>query len=103
MNREQTARRKHAGGYGCSYAVYQAFSDMVRGDSPIARSEGGKCGAVLAAEKVLKQLGLDSAAFDARFMAQFHSLKCGDLRRAGFSCNDLVGVAARLADEAVVK
>ena len=103
MNREQTARKNHYSGYSCSSAVYRTFSDLVSGEAPIPRSEGGKCGAVLAAEKVLKQLDLDSNAFDAQFLAQFHSLKCGDLRRASFPCNDLVGTAARLADEAIGK
>ena len=103
MNREQTARKNHYSGYSCSSAVYRTFSDLVSGEAPIPRSEGGKCGAVLAAEKVLKQLDLDTNAFDAQFLAQFRSLKCGDLRRAGFPCNDLVGTAARLADEAIGK
>ena len=103
MNREQTARKNHYSGHSCSSAVYRTFSDLVSGEAPIPRSEGGKCGAVLAAEKVLKQLELDSNAFDTQFLAQFHSLKCGDLRRAGFPCNDLVGTAARLADEAIGK
>jgi len=103
MNREQTARKNHYSGHSCSSAVYRTFSDLVSGEAPIPRSEGGKCGAVLAAEKVLKQLDLDGNAFDTQFLAQFHSLKCGDLRRAGFSCNDLVGTAAKLADEAIGK
>ena len=101
MNREQTARKNHYSGYSCSSAVYRTFSDLVSGEAPIPRSEGGKCGAVLAAEKVLSKMGLSSDAFDTQFLAQFHSLKCGELRRAGFPCNDLVGAAAKLADEAV--
>ena len=68
MNREQAARKKHHSGYSCSSAVYHAFSDLVQGDAPTPRSEGGKC---------------------------------GDLRRAGFLCNDLVGAAARMAEEGI--
>lgn len=101
MNREQAARKNHYSGYSCSCSVYRTFSDLVSGEAPIPRSEGGKCGAVLAAEKVLKQLGLNSDTFDTQFLSQFHSLKCGDLRRAGFPCNDLVGTAARLVDKAI--
>ena len=101
MNREQAARKNHHSGYSCSSAVYRAFSDLVQGDAPTPRSEGGKCGAVLAGEKVLKELGLDSSSFDAQFLARFHSLKCGDLRRAGFLCNDLVGAATRMAEEGI--
>ena len=101
MNREQTARKKHAGGYSCSSAVYAAFSDLVTGSAPFPKSEGGKCGAVLAAEKVLNQLGLDREAFDRQFAARFGSLKCAELRRSRIPCNDLVGAAAAIAAEAV--
>ena len=65
------------------------------------RSEGGKCGAVLAAEKVLDQLGLDGTAFDAAFLEAYGSLKCGELRRTRVPCNDLVGAAARLAGDMI--
>ena len=96
MNREQMARGKHNSGYSCSSAVYSAFGDKVSGSAPTPRSEGGKCGAVLAAEKVLRQLGMDEAAFDRAFVEAFGSLKCDELRRLCHSCNDLVGTAARL-------
>ena len=99
MNREAIAREKHRSGYSCAGAVYSAFSDKVSGTAPVPRSEGGKCGAVLAAEKALKQLGLDSVAFDRQFVSQFGSLKCDELRRARHSCNDLVGTAARLVEK----
>ena len=101
MNREHAARKKHNSGFICASAVYSAFNDVVSGTVPIPRSEGGKCGAVLAAEKMLKQLGLDSAAFDRQFERQFGSLRCDELRRARHSCNDLVGMAARIAAEAI--
>lgn len=101
MNREQAARKKHNSGFSCASAVYSAFNDVVSGTAPIPRSEGGKCGAVLAEEKMLKQLGLDSAAFDRQFERQFGSLRCDELRRARHSCNDLVGMAARIAAEAI--
>lgn len=102
MNRERTARMNHSRGYSCASAVYSAFNDVVNGTAPIPRSEGGKCGAVLAAEKALKQLGLDSTAFDRQFVSQFGSLKCDELRRARHSCNDLIGTAARLVEEIVL-
>lgn len=101
MNREQTARQRHRGGCNCASSVYGAFSDKVGGSAPAPRSEGGKCGAVLAAEKVLAQMGLDSAAFDAAFLETYGSLKCGELRRARIPCNDLVGAAARLAGDII--
>lgn len=99
MNREQAARKKHNSRYSCASAVYSAFNDVVSGASPIPRSEGGKCGAVLAAEKVLKQQGLDITGFEEAFIIQYGSLKCDALRHAGNACNDLVGTAARLASE----
>ncbi len=101
MSKELLARQRHKSGFSCASSVYSVFSDIVSGDSPIPRSEGGKCGAVLAAEKVLKQMGKDPSAFDEEFIRQFGSLKCGDLRRAKHPCNDLVGAAARLTEEAL--
>ena len=99
MNREQEARKRHLSGIRCSDSVYSAFSDLVSGTAPLPRSEGGKCGAVLAAEKVLLQLGKSSAGFDEKFAERFGSLKCGELRRARIPCNDLVGIAAGLVEE----
>ena len=99
MDREQAARKKHNSGYSCASAVYFAFTDVVSGTAPIPRSEGGKCGAVLAAEKVLKQQGLDITGFQVAFIIQYGSLKCDALRHARHACNDLVGTAARLVSE----
>lgn len=100
MNHEPAARRAHAMGSRCSNAVYGAFDDInpAPGPVPAPRSEGGKCGAVLAAEKLLRQMGLGEADFDRRFAETFGSLKCGELRKRGIPCNDLVGGAARLLD-----
>ncbi|MBR5743045.1 MAG: hypothetical protein IKX85_04520 [Clostridia bacterium] len=101
MDREETARKYHKSGFNCSGSVYKAFSDLAKGQAPLPRSEGGKCGAVLAAEKLLTEAGGDVASFDGEFLTLFPSLKCADLRRAGIPCNDLVGAAARLAEKAV--
>ena len=101
MNREQIARERHNSDYNCANAVYYAFSDKVSGTAPIPRSEGGKCGAVLAAEKALGQLGLNSSAFDEELYRRYRSLMCIELRRAGYSCNDLVGTAAGLVSEMI--
>ena len=101
MDREQIARSNRNSGASCAAAVYAAFSDRAGGSVPIPRSEGGKCGALLAAEKVLRQAGVDIADLDARFTQQFGSQKCWQLRLARHSCNDLVGAAARLTAEAL--
>lgn len=102
MNHETIARQAHRGGVNCAQSVYSAFSDVNPNPTaaPRARSEGGKCGAVLAAEKLLREMNVESD-FDARFVEQFGSLKCGDLRRARIPCNDLVGAAARLVEESL--
>ncbi len=92
-------------GTSCSYAVYNAFSDVNSGDGrvPAPKSEGGKCGAVLAAEKVIREMNNGdqekAARFDKAFLELFGSLECVDLRRMGRRCNDYVGTAARLTDE----
>ena len=99
MDREQVARKNHRSGYNCASAVYSTFYDRVNGTATMPRSEGGKCGAVLSAEKVLSQLGKSTVAFDDKFIELFGSLKCAELRRAKHPCNDLVGTAARLAEE----
>ena len=49
----ESARKLHANGNNCAASVYQAFRDVNTtgdGKAPKPRSEGGKCGAVLAAE-----------------------------------------------------
>ena len=68
MSREKEARKRHNNGYSCSSSVYSTFSDLVSGTAPFPRSEGGKCGAVLSAEKILQQLGMSSAEFDEKFI-----------------------------------
>ena len=99
MSREKEARKRHNSGYSCSSSVYSTFSDLVSGTAPFPRSEGGKCGAVLSAEKILQQLGMSSAEFDEEFIKQFGSLKCGELRKSRVPCNDLVGIAAKMVEE----
>ena len=99
MNREQEARQRHNSGSNCASSVYAAFSDRVSGTAPLPRSEGGKCGAVLSAEKILQQLGKGSAEFDEKFIERFGSLKCGELRRSRVPCNDLVGIAAKMVED----
>ena len=101
MDREQAARSRHKSGSNCASAVYSSFSDKVTGTAPVPRSEGGKCGAVLAAEKVIREMGMDAAGFDQKFLDLFGSIKCAEHRRGKYPCNDLVGTAAKLADEIV--
>lgn len=107
MSRENTARSNHRNGMSCSAAVYAAFDDInaSRTVAPSPRSEGGKCGAVLAAEKVLKDLGIDGQdEFESVFREKFGSLKCFELlgKRRG-QCNEFVGAATALAEEIIEK
>lgn len=103
MDHEKIARANHRSGMSCSGAVYRAFSDINRqmSSAPVARSEGGKCGAVLSAEKVLRETGTGKIdEFEQEFIKQFGSVRCSDLlgRRRG-KCNDFVGSAAAIAEK----
>lgn len=97
--REQQARQTHRNGVNCAQSVYLAFSDKVTGTAPAPRSDGGKCGAVLSAEKMMQQMGLNQEEFDDWFLKTYGSLKCGELRKAKYPCNDLVGAAAGFVEE----
>lgn len=102
MEHESTARGIHNSGYNCSNSVDRAFADInsASGNPPAPRSIAGKCGALLAAQKVLRDLGVDRAdELERAFETELGYVKCVDLKRNRRSCNDCVGVAARLVDE----
>jgi hypothetical protein len=102
--KETKARSIHKMGYNCSQSVYRAFSDISGNGSgaPAPRSDGGKCGAVLAALKILKEAGIEkSDEFEKRFLREFPSLKCSELLRSGIECNDFVGRAAGIVEELI--
>ena len=101
MDREITARTIHRRGTSCASAVYNAFKDANDhySFSPSPRSEGGKCGAVLAAEKVLKETGAEQIeVFEQRFKEKFGTLNCFELMNTGFDCSDFVGEAAAITE-----
>ena len=99
---ESIARSNHNGGMNCASSVYEALglNNKNKTTAPKPRSEGGKCGAVLAAEQVIRENGgteEDILKFEKRFTDKFQHLKCSELR--GFSrgkCNDYVGAAASI-------
>lgn len=102
MNHEDEARRIHRTGFNCSNSMYQAFADVdhAGGNPPAPRSIAGKCGALLTAQKVLRDLGVDAEdELERAFKEEFGYVTCIDLKRHRCSCNDCVGVAARLVDE----
>lgn len=99
---ETIARNNHSSGMNCAAAVYDALS--VTNDNkttpPRPREKDGKCGAVLAAEKVIREMGgteEDVLEFEKRFVDKFQHLKCSELRGIlRGKCNDYVGVAASI-------
>ena len=98
---EETARQSHKMGNNCAVSVYTAFSDVNKnpGSIPAPRSDGGKCGAYLSAVKLLQDMGVEKTEkLEAEFLKRFGSLKCGDLRRNGPGCNNLVGAAAEIVE-----
>ena len=99
---ETIARNNHRSGMNCAMAVYDALgmNNSNKTTSPRPRDNGGMCGAVLAAEQTIREMGgsdEDIAEFEMRFKEQHKYLKCGELR--GFlsgKCNDYVGTAASI-------
>lgn len=86
----------------CASAVYDALSmsNENKTTPPRPRSEGGKCGAVLAAEQVIREMGGtgdDILEFEKLFTEKYGHLKCSELlgARSG-KCNDYVGEAAAI-------
>ena len=103
MDFETIARNNHRNGMNCAMAVYNALAEINNNKTnpPMPRSEGGKCGTVLAAEQFLREMGQSQDtidAFDKKFTEQFGSLKCAELRgMLRNKCNDYVGAAASMA------
>lgn len=99
---EAIARTNHKNGKNCAMAVYEAFSSVNPNKTtpPKPRSEGGKCGAVLAAEQVIREMGGTQEQvdeFEKEFAAKYGSLKCAELRGIlRNKCNDYVGTAAAM-------
>ena len=99
---ETIARTNHRSGMNCASSVYDALSmnNPNKTTPPRPRENGGMCGAVLAAEQTIREMGgsdEDIAEFERMFMEQHKYLKCGELR--GFlsgKCNDYVGTAASI-------
>ena len=102
MDFETIARNNHRNGMNCATAVYSALAEINTNKTtpPMPRSEGGKCGTVLAAEQILREMGKSQDtidAFDKQFTEQFGSLKCSELRGMLLNkCNDYVGMAASM-------
>lgn len=100
---ETIARNSHRSGMNCAASVYNAFANDNKNATkpPVPRSEGGKCGAVLAAEQIISEMGGSQDKvdeFDKIFAERFGSLKCAELRGLlNNKCNDYVEAAAYMA------
>lgn len=102
---ETIARNNHRSGMNCAMAVYDALgmNNTGKTSAPSPRGNGGYCGAVLAAEQTIREMGgsdADIKEFERRFIASYGHLKCADLR--GFmsgKCNDYVGSAAAIVGQ----
>ena len=81
------------------YTMLSKMQTIIIHLPPSPRSEGGKCGAVLAAEKVLKETGAEQIeVFEQRFKEKFGTLNCFELMNTGFDCSDFVGEAAAITE-----
>ena len=99
---ETIARTNHKSGMNCAAAVYDALgmSNPNKTTPPRPREIEGMCGAVLAAEQTIREMGgteEDVKEFEKRFTDKYKHLKCSELR--GFlsgKCNDYVGFSAAI-------
>ena len=99
MNKyEEKARAFKSQGNNCAYAVYNAYADdlNLKGDFPAPRSIEGKCGALLAALKILDETGHGDKKeeFEKEFIAEFGYSKCAQLMTHERRCDDYVGWSA---------
>ena len=102
---ESIARDNHRNGMNCAMAVYDALgrSNENKTNPPRPRAEDGKCGAVLAAEQTIREMGgtqEDIDEFERRFIEKYRHLKCAELRGLlRGKCNDYVGTSAAIVAE----
>ncbi|MBO4359863.1 MAG: C-GCAxxG-C-C family protein [Eubacteriaceae bacterium] len=111
MDRQTKARDFHKNGNNCSMSVMRAFADVLGMDeeraaseAPRPRSDGGKCGAYLAALELLERIAPDRKGdFETGFIAINGSNLCAVLKGAsgknGKYCNDYVADAVKLVSE----
>ena len=102
-NHEERARELHRQGNNCSTSVHTAFSEdtKISADYPEPRSIEGKCGALITAEKILKDTGNEDEIekFEKEFNEEFGYVKCIDLMTHERRCNDYVGWSSKKIDE----
>ena len=102
---EEKARQKNKMGNNCSNSLYKAFQEDTQLDGiiPAPRSEARKCGAVITAEKILRERGKEELIeeFEEAFKKEFEFLTCIELMTSSRRCNDYIGFSANFIDEAL--
>jgi hypothetical protein len=90
----------------CAQAVLKGFQNEFNiSDAEIeeyrawggGRAEGGVCGAVFSAERILRQAGKESIIEE--FLQKTGSLLCSDIKEKKFTCLELVRMADELLEE----
>ena len=103
MSHEAKARELKKQGNNCSTSLHSAFSEDTKlsPDYPAPRSIEGKCGALLTAKKILKEIGYEDKIdeFEKEFIRKFGYSTCKDLMSHERRCNDYVGEAAIMIDK----
>ena len=99
----EMAREAKKRGVLCSDAIYNTFKDVLNlsGNIPAPRSIDGKCGAVLATEQILKELGKEDLIeeFEKEFLEEFGSLKCVELMRVDKKCSFYTAKGAKKIED----
>ena len=102
-NHEKEARKLRMMGNNCSESLHTAFAKdyKLNGDFPAPRSIDGKCGALLTALKILREMGHEDKTeeFEKEFVKRFGYSKCVDLMSHERRCVDYVGEAADMMDK----
>lgn len=91
---ETIARNDHRSGMNCAMAVYNALATANENKTvpPMPRAEGGKCGTVLAAEQIIREMGGTSDMSDQGWHIFYEFLCKCDLFTSRFKVPRLTGI-----------
>ena len=102
-NYEKEARENHLNGNNCSISLYKVFKDKlnIQSEAPKPRSIDGKCGAILATEQILREIGKEDYIdeYEKDFLNRFKYVKCIDLMKNDRRCNDYICYSASVIEE----
>lgn len=101
---------RSAEGYNCAQAIMKAFQEVYSIDkekmeahalSGSGRAEGGLCGALFAAKKILGDSDLTND-LEEQFIEKAGSEKCREIRRLKkISCSECVRIAASILQDSM--